>query len=420
MANAVGNELVQATGVAANKSLSGTSEFLTTSQIAGVAFAPGQGVMPVANGGTGTTVGGGFPNVLNFVPGVNMVNWRKALANMRNGVSDARILCVGDSTTLGYGTTLGSTFPTRGAYPKVLANELAARGFPAAEGLGCPPSAVASNPDGRWTGTLTGWGLLNGFGAGSAADYTNSTSTVGTLIYTPSVNCDSFYIYSLTNNLPNLSNILATATGGSQISVNGAAAPSTIRSTVASAASASTSNTLTMTASALLGVHCVGVEPFLSTTKQILVGNAGVGGTTTVNWTGGASQTWNGLALINANAPDLTIISLGANDAGTAVSSATYLANIQSLITAAKVSGDVLLLPSIPAYENGGSASYLAQYYTGLVALAALNNVPMADVFNYFNQANNGTPFGAGDNVHFNNVGYATEAHWLCNLILGA
>ena len=44
-----------------------------------------------------------MPNVFNFNPASNLQKWRRAKGRVRAGVANARIHCVGDSTTFGYG-----------------------------------------------------------------------------------------------------------------------------------------------------------------------------------------------------------------------------------------------------------------------------------------------------------------------------
>ena len=167
MTNPVGNELISAIGSAAYGTAA-TSEYFTTQQVSNLAFSGNAtGTLPVTNGGTGTTVGGGFANVQNLVPSVVFSKWRVARANVQNGTSNARILFPGDSTVAGYGDSTAATIAATRSMPTRLASLLNTTVTPAAVGLGIPPSTLNLTTDNRWT---VGSGWTNAaLGAGASA-----------------------------------------------------------------------------------------------------------------------------------------------------------------------------------------------------------------------------------------------------------
>lgn len=330
---------------------------------------------------------------------LQLPKWRVALAKVRDGTANARILYVGDSTTAGYGSTLENSFPTRGSRVARLATMLNSSVTPAVLSLGIPQSAITGNADNRWT-LGSGW-TLQAFGAAMNASY-RGTNASGNLVFTPNVNCDSFYVYYLASVSQINGTLTATATGGTPVAINSALATGTFRILV-TAASASINNTITFAGTGSGFVYVVGVEPVLSAQPQILMGNAGVNGSTTTQWA--TSGNYGGLQFIEAVAPDLTIISLGINDASVPVAVSTVIANLQAIITAAQISGDVVLETMIPsqtgtAYTN--ELIYVPQYAN----LAQMNNLLFLDIFARFGSSWNAALMNASTPLHPNDLGY--------------
>jgi lysophospholipase L1-like esterase len=75
----------------------------------------------------------------------------------------------------------------------------------------------------------------------------------------------------------------------------------------------------------------------------------------------------------------LTIINLGINDWENAVSTTTFNTNMQAIITAAKLAGDVLL--ATPNTTNGtASIATQATYVAKIQTLATSNSVKLVDL----------------------------------------
>lgn len=309
-------------------------------------------------------------NGYNVNPSANLVKWRLALGKARDGVSNARILFVGDSTITGIGSSLGTTLPNLHSWPTQFAKLMSF-----ANGMGVPPSILSGNADGRWVAG-TGWSVIT-FGAGGGADYTG-TSPAGSLVYTSGVYNDGYYVYYLGHS--SYGTITATATGGTPVVFSAATTDGTYKSAYIAAAAANAQNTLTVTCTGTCGI--VGVEPAVSTMTQVLVGNAGVGSSSSVTWNTN-SATFGGIPFIKAYAPDLCVISLGINDAGASLAAATYQTNMQNLITACKVSGDIII-NDWPPSENSPYTIFEPQYLPILQSLALSNNAEYFSIYGRF------------------------------------
>lgn len=273
------------------------------------------------------------------VPG-NLLKWRKRLAQVTAGLSDAKVLCIGDSTT--YGT--GATTPTQHSWPVRVVEQIGAS-VPAGLGLIPGPSQITNNLtlDPRWTAGA-GWSL-EGFGFGNASVW-KSTTTAGTLTLSmPAAAglCDSFDVYFIGNGGSGAFNVQAT--GGTSTVIT----PGTLNgvSKVTVSGKAMLGSVLTITPGSSV-VRIVGIEGYSSTSKRVRVANVGVNATSSVGWTNNTTA-YQSVSSITAYAPDLTVISLGLNDATTGTTAATFEANLRTLVTTAKLSGDVILMPFPPA-----------------------------------------------------------------------
>jgi lysophospholipase L1-like esterase len=326
-----------------------------------------------------------------------MQKWRIALAKTRDAVSDAKILCIGDSTTFGAGSTADPPTPTVGSYPNRLAALFNSYYVPTVAGLAIPPSNQGGS-DGRWVAG-TGWsGAFNGVGwAGNAGWSANNPA--GNLVFTPggSVATDSYVIYYL-QTASGSGQLTITATGGTPVVQATGGSPVGVRTINAVALASATTNTVTIAATNQ--VYVIGIEQFSSTSKNLRIGNAGVYGTNTTQW---VTTDWYGpIAAITAYAPDLTIIMLGINDALTPLAIASYKVNITTLITTAQLSGDVILMTMPPS--SGARATAEATYVQVLKDISIASNIPLIDNWARFNST--WQTLMMHDAVHPNNVGY--------------
>jgi hypothetical protein len=378
-------------------------------------------ILPISQGGTNQSVSANLlANVTNLVPGKVFFKYRAARTKTLQNLSDTNILCIGDSTTAGTGDSTTASSQSIRAYPAGLATIMNTGSCPTMPSLAIPPRSDLV--DTRWVAG-SGW-TLGGqpFGLGAAVGNTAGvyfgTSTAGNLVYTPNpqVTCDGFYIIYCGGGATGT--ITATATGGTPVVINTVGAGGVYKSALISAAAANTTNTLTMT-STVNNCFIVGVEAVLSTKKQLLIHNGGFNSLTANGIVNGGTANFNAIPTIKAIAPDLTIISLGINDAIAGTSASSFSTSMQSIITAAQLSGDVLLCDMLPSGAGGAGGSAIAteqSYLPVYTSLALANNCAYASINGRWN-ATYTTTYMNGDQVHGNDVGYWDWAQFIANII---
>jgi lysophospholipase L1-like esterase len=351
-----------------------------------------------------------------MVPG-NFFNWRKARASVLNGTADAKILCGGDSTTEGQGSSSMGTVPANNAYPARLASLFNAAGVPAANGLGIPLTSYGSSNDTRWT-VGTGWASTTfGFAAGAAFEY---TSGGGNLVFSPggSQATNLYDVYYLTNG--GLGTLYAVATGGTTVTV-GTGSGGGIGKLTCTAATAATTNAVTLSGSGT--VFVVGVEQYNSAVPRIRLANAGVGGSDSNQWNYNKDGTFGSASYIPVYAPNLFIYSIGINDSyglnsgGVPTSVSTYTSNVQAMITAAKSAGSDVLLSTMPPSNSSALITYQKQYVSALIGLAQSNNVGLVDFFGRLGGAWQSSIMY--DEWHPINIGYWDWAQAIFNALSG-
>ncbi|VXC43800.1 SGNH/GDSL hydrolase family protein [Nocardioides sp. AX2bis] len=352
--------------------------------------------------------------------------WDAAIAEVKAGTRDAKLLTVGDSTTAGVGGGTEATYVQQQGYPSELAALLNEGLVPAADGLQIPRATSAGTPnDTRWT-RGTGWvkgdtadtALTSyiGFG-GRGNNYYAPFDAAGVLTFNdPRINADRFDVYYLTTTGDGAT-FTAQATGGaaSAAIATGAQAAKGIAKVTISAAAAITTNVVTIDPGGAAGqVFIVGIEPWLSTRRQVRVANAGASGSKAFSWaaysSGSASNTWNALASIKAYAPDLTIIDLGINDADPAglTDPNGFDPLLQSVINAALVSGDVILKTFIPVAGREAHQDLLA-------AKIRAHDLPLIDIYSVWDTGAkaNAAELVNPDLIHANAAGYEVVANYV-------
>ncbi|QGJ95806.1 hydrolase [Gordonia phage EMoore] len=356
----------------------------------------------------------------------NLRKARAALARVRNGGGDMRLLCGGDSTTGGAKASTAATYVAQKSYPHRLAELLNAHLIPAAPGLATPRgSSTAITADTRWNAgagwAMNGWSnAYLGFG-GKGANYRGTGVTGGPLTFQyPGVNADTFDVYyRRAPSSTTAGSFSAQATGGAAVNVDAAAvggAPRIDKVTITAGAAATTNVVTILGLTDAKFVEIVNVVPRLSTKSQVLVGNAGISGSTTLDWTTYSSNQvandFGGLGAIKAYAPDLTILDLGINDANALNAPVgDYIGRLQQIIAAAKVSGDVILKTMMPTAASvaATTAAREAEYVAAVLDLG----LPVID---YFTRSAPGNDYLAAgmlnaDGIHGTDLGYLDVAH---------
>jgi lysophospholipase L1-like esterase len=181
-----------------------------------------------------------------------------------------------------------------------------------------------------------------------------------------------------------------------------------------SAGSAATTNTVTIT-NTVGSVVVLYVEPWLSTTSTIRIGNAGRNGSSTAGWidnTLGICST----ASLTAYAANLYVLSLGINDAAASTPVATFRANMESIIATCQAAGGDVILWTPQAVNDPTREAVLATYRAVYPSIAAQHGCFFTDVHSRF------PAYDAGwysDNYHLNGAGYYDEAEMFAAALSG-
>jgi lysophospholipase L1-like esterase len=354
-----------------------------------------------------------FPVGAGILPNSKLLKWRTALAKVQAGTADAKILMIGDSTTLGFGSGAAPLVDGSASAQLIKHFNNRFKADIAAQGLGANCTA---NPDTtRWT-MNSGWSVVSGAGFGNGGVVMNASNT-NACIYAPTggASYDRFDIYY--GVYPGGTGFTAQATGGTATPVDtgNQGWPERILKITISG-TAGTSNTLTITPNTQPAyAHIFGIEAWSSTAKRVRVANAGVGMSMTTGWADNSPS--GSLAAIKKYAPDLTIINLGINDAAHGpLSAATFNANLQAICAACEISGDVIIQTMYPSGDSTAHG-YELEYVGEMRKIAAARGCGLFDYWSSLAGVH-ATPFSSGDDWHPNTAGYADQGNSLFNLLM--
>lgn len=341
----------------------------------------------------------------------SLPHWRAAVARVRAGTGRGRLLMVGDSTTQGYGAQ-GSASAV-GDWPL------------------SPVSALSKLLSTYYVQTSVAnfFGDTNALGAGTTyalydtrftmgANWTESTThpilggdwfqydnlAVTNITFTPTTAFDTVICY---NWKASPGTFHFNVDGGASLgtSTGGSTGYQALSSTVAKA-----THTINIVPDNNGAIFFAGILAYDSTAPSIDVMQEGFNGSTIASYLG-SSQPYNAIPAIQFLAPDETVINETINDivANGVAGIPAYTIKVQSLITAAQASGDVILMMGVPSSTN--TATDLAAYRAALMGLALANNVPFIDLSTRWVSyafTNPIMPYGAG--VHPGVVGIQDEA----------
>lgn len=335
--------------------------------------------------GGASTLSGGVLNVPVY-GNANLPIWSAALKNAKNGVSNAHVCYVGDSTTYGIGSNGTAGFlgvnSVLLSWPVQLSTMLATdygikstwQTFFGDSVNGTTPSFGSNDVrvtlGNSWTQDTSTLSL--GYSTYKATTSTNSLS------FLPTVNVDTFKIFY----------VMDTSQGVLQADVNGSGAVTQATSGTAGVGTLTTtatlgSNTLNLKWSSGGQVNVIGIEAWDSTQTWVIQDLAGApalrasqASVTTKAYNPGNSAIYSSIGC------NLTIIKLDVNDATDAVSIPTFKTQIQTIITAAQTAGsDVILSSDAPQNPTGVTQANQQLYVDALRALANTDNLPYIDTF---------------------------------------
>lgn len=331
----------------------------------------------------------------------SLPNWRKALANVRRGISNAKIAFIGDSTTRGQGSGT-TTAQALNGYPVQLSNLLNATpglksGWQNVMGQG---NATMSSFDSRTvlTGTFTTASTSyggNGFRMAAAA----------TLAFTPTVNCDTFDIYSFNNGTGQFT--INLDGGATLATVNTSTNGAIVKTTVSGTLAAHTLNCVWVSGTTFI----LGVDAYDAATKQITCWNGGWLASTSLNW---ATQ----IGLFNPTAalrdylvPDLCIVDLGINDWSASADTTNFRTNMTTILNTLRPTLDTIIKTPVPTQASAVSLKTQRDYVQVMYELAQAYNCPLIDCFTRWGSYEEVSGLGfMTDNKHPTAIGYSDIA----------
>jgi hypothetical protein len=323
------------------------------------------------------------------IKSVNFFKFRQAInKKLYAGSGPVKILVIGDSTSMGaYATGGTQQADGLGPWPVQFRNFLRNNIAPCTYTFGIPTPLGASYSDPRWviSGAGVAYGDTGPVGLGSKGFFRFGRDAPGSITYTPGNKCDTIKVYFA--QLPGQQTLPVTIDGSSVANIVTGASPS--QWGVATYTVTAGTNHVVVVGPPVAGSgggtgdsFIMGIECYMANTPEIQICNGGINASKTGDWnvTGGSAP-WNSVNFINLWQPDLTIIDLTINDCFFQVPTATAQTNLQVLITAAKLTGDVILTSLLPS-QYGQTGSETQPAWRDMVKnLAASQNVGMVDLY---------------------------------------
>lgn len=336
-----------------------------------------------------------------------MALWQAAKTAVAAGTRNAKLLCLGNSTTMGYGalSTSITANDVTASYPTVLASLLTAGSSQSFFGTHANGTAGSKTFDTRLS-VPTGWTAGTGLQAVGAQPWWGQSPAVASIDFTPLTSVTSFDIYYSEYSG---GGILGWAIdGGAVTNIDTNNAVTSVKKITVSAGAAGTHTLNIWWVSGALVVYNAAVG-YNSAVKEVTVMNGGWSGGTAANLAQSAAGS--SLEMLGLIAPDLTILDATINDWQAATSVSAYAASMQSIITKAKLSGDVLLVSGNPSDVSIASVAQQQLYIDSCQSLARTNRLPFLNLTQRW--VNYTTANAAGkmrDTRHPKDVGYADIA----------
>lgn len=337
------------------------------------------------------SVSTGPPNDITLVPaGDPFPRFREKLKQVMAGTASLTIAAVGDSTSIGHGST---DAPTKNAYARVAARySKATTLYNASFGTG------GTTGDTRVT-LGAGWarGSLNAIAGGG---WKGTSGGGGTLSFVPAASFDTLKVWWLRQS----------GAGSATVNVDGGSSLGTI---TGNGATSVQSTTYTVTA----GTHTVnivgptggdlfiiGIETYTAATAAVRINNYGLSGSAVGDWDDDTNA-WDTLKVLRAFAPDLTFVNLTINDIKDGLTTTgNYTTAMSAIVSALNESGDVAL--TVGNRTNDADDTDL-RYQSFVNALMTVGTI-MFSVPNRWGSYTtaNASGFMSGDGIHPNDTGY--------------
>ncbi len=391
-------------------------------------------VTPVKNA-AGTTVALSAGPIFSLNPNPTLTSPYKlrkvqaALARVRSNTGNMIVACVGDSLTAGVGAqggTVGAAVWTGAkalSYPTRLAALLNSSGLVASI-----DNVTSDNSTVQHSGTVPGFDTRVTLGANWTISAINTAggqmigSNVGslgaaaaeTMTFTPANAFTEVDIYWYRS--PAVGTF--TADIGSGVLATMAAGTAGLQKTTITGMS-NTTHTLNLIRTVVGNVFIIGIVCRQTAVKSVSVLNLGWSGARTSTWVAN-STLYDPLPALGFYAPDLTVIMLGTNDFGNAVSGASTIASLTLLVNQARVSGDALIVIPPATITSFASVAAQAETVAAIQQVAATLGVPVIDMNSRWESyaISNALGFYNTDGIHYLNPGYQDVASTIASFIL--
>lgn len=337
------------------------------------------------------------PHIYNWRPGINagsgsggnLSKWQIAMGKMRAEGYRPKCMTLGTSKMMGAGggTSGGGAFTVGAAAKtktKIAADFLNTRGIAVSResifaGLGLSNITDLINYDPRlavaadWTLSTSGTNASIGGG-----EFNCANGLTGTMSFSPAGTVDKVDVLYVRRTDRGTFTVSDGASVVDTVNANGANAILRRTATLSSRGTGKVIN-FNRTSAQAFSVDIAGIIAYDSLTPAIEMVNCGRFGSRASDYTSAANP-WNPFPTLAYYAPDITFIAFGANELNAGIDVTTFKTNVQTLITQAKLSGDVVLMIEIMGDTTGsawGSATTQAAYIQALYDLADSNDCPL-------------------------------------------
>jgi lysophospholipase L1-like esterase len=351
------------------------------------------------------------PGVFNASP-ANLTRWRKALAGVRAGTGRAKLALIGDSTTAGTGSSGGGTNNAVAAsYPSFVASILSSFYIAATAASSWGRNMLpATDPRVAAPNWVQSSYVLNG-------NSMRANGITDTMTFTPGVSWDTAEVWYA--DLAGSGTFTVNADGGAALATVTPSGTGAIKKVTITKALGTSVLGVARTSGG--SVYIAGMVTYDSTSKKVDVLNLGWHGSKVADWaTANASYINNVTPASNITqvAPDLSVICLTINDWGNTTDLVTYKTNLQTIVSAALTTGDVVLVSGVPSSTSSASVAQQARYIDVMKQVAVANNTPFINLTQRFVSYDTTNALGLySDTLHPTGAGYADVAQAITNVI---